>query len=268
MRKQEAYFENGSQYTIGICRDNKLRWRDIDGKGLAIMELRDDQNPLSHEHPALENLLLLAGAQYGLHYNREAHYKDNVSKAEFSSKRTFTGDEKLFFTKEILNLASVGEDGKLVFENKNRLRRDLNKYMSFLTQELSLKPKEDLSLVALSKWFESLHLNAEQTAITPQDVSAVSADPARTEETLAGLHFGAEVHRIRNKDGYTVNLSDEKTGEPYYPGSDDKQRYVHFMAESQLLKKVLNPALFQDILNAYAGLLNMQPPKVPGLRRE
>lgn len=164
------------QIDMGYGRHHALRSRQD------RLELRTNHNPLAGEHPALENALLLAGAQYGLGQKSG----EGLAPCAYQDKTVFTATgSKLFFLTELLNAAEIGPQGNLRLPTM----REAMKYAPYLTKELHQREG-----ASVASWISQIRITPE--GVQWPSVNSLSTDPARLERDLRHIHYGAKTRRL------------------------------------------------------------------------
>lgn len=196
------------------------------------LEMRTNHNPMAGAHPALENLLVLAGALYGLAQQQTPAASDRMIPCEYGDKTLFTApNAKLFFLTELLNAAAIRPDGALRLPNA----RLVMKYSRYLEKELQLKAQ-----ASLSAWINTVKVTPQ--GIQWPDATAISTAPEVLTRELAKITHGTQTRRLRSS-GY---IADQGLGET---SSDQAGRTTRMLAAIRVMGQsdVLNTTLGKDL---------------------
>ncbi len=218
------------QIDMGYGRHHALRSRQD------RLELRTNHNPLAGAHPALENALLLAGAQYGLGQKADA----GLAPCAYQNKTVFTAPgDKLFFLTELLNGAEVTPQGHLRLPTM----REAMKYAPYLTKEL--QQREGASIAS---WISQVKITPE--GVQWPSVTALSNDPARLERDLRHIHYGAKTRRLVSQ-GYTSDPSFDHQQDTAADRANRMLQAVRVMAQSPVLHTVYGAAFAASLAQPF-----------------
>lgn len=249
-KKYIADHVDGEKLDMGFGRQHAMRSRG------ELLELRTNHNPMAGSHPALENLVLLAGAQYGLSRHHGAAYKETMVEARFGDKTIFNSTQnKLFFLEELLNSAQVQENGQLKVPNA----RLAMKYNPYLQKELHLKEK-----ATLGPWINKIRVEGGQIQWPPAEDISEKPDELRRE--LAKIHYGERV-KVLESPGYTVAFGVGDSGDTQVDQKARMDAAVNLMHNSDLLNETLGAPLARDIVQALAKEHNVDVQAEPKRRR-
>lgn len=232
----------GAPASIGPSRGDTIR---ADG---GRFELRLNHNPLSGDHMALTMLLTLAGIEYGLYHNMTDHYRENVDKAEFVTKKQFDGPEKFFFTREALNGSEVAEDGHLKPKMKDVFVYSTQGYFA---KEFSCK-KEDMDMAG---WVSEIRVTPDNQVEWPPATALfrgpeAASRQAELDAVTAQFTYGREIRTISSPGrGTEIKFGEFSTEDFRY---DTKAAIIHKMAQSKPLIDTIGPALLSEICTAIA----------------
>ncbi len=232
----------GTPLSIGPSRSDTIR---ADGGRL---ELRLNHNPMAGDHMALTMLLALAGMEYGLYHNMTDHYRKNVDSAEFVTKKQFDGPEQFFFMREVLNGASVGDDGRL-----NPRMKDVFVYntQGYFAKELGCKT-EDLDM---GTWAGKIRVNPDNTIEWPPATVLFRTEDAASRQgaldaVTSQFTYGREIRAVvSHGTGQDIEYGKYSTDDLRY---DTKTTALHAMAQSKPLLETIGPVLLGDICTAIA----------------
>lgn len=215
------------------------------------LEMRTNHNPMAGAHPALENLLILAGAQFGL-----SQPNADLKPVTYAPKTVFTVPHKLFFLGELLNASTVQPEGGLRLPSM----RLYMKYHQYLTKELALR--DDAHLLG---WLGKAKVGSQ--GITWPPAAEVSNNPAALAKDLAKVTYGTTVQRLHST-GY---LSDHHGGGDTADINASRrvrmQTALGVMAQSAILPAMLGQSLSNEINGAHKLLHAPLPASGPAPER-
>jgi hypothetical protein len=212
------------------------------------LEMRTNHNPMAGAHPALENLLVLAGARYGLAQQQEPATSTRMIPCEYGDKTVFTASNtKLFFLTELLNAAEVKMDGTLRLPNA----RLVMKYSRYLEKELQLKAQ-----ASVSAWINSVKVTSQ--GIQWPDVAAISTAPELLSRELAKITHGAQTRRLKSS-GYIADQGLGATPVDQVGRATRMLAAIAVMGRSDVLNTTLGQDLTGQIVQAFAARYE-QPP--------
>jgi len=202
------------------------------------LEIRTNHNPRMGSHTALENMLVLTGAYYGMlnhiHLMQEtsavacAHTRNTI----FSSP-----NNKLFFLQELLNATDINTQGFLERPHVSLVK----KYHSFLRKELALKTDADLF-----SWMS--RINVTDQAIEWPNAEDISTNPEHLRHCLKKIKYGSTVCPLTSR-GYQINVA-----------SDNQHRLsesLHRMNECIILRAELSEHFRTGLVEAFSRSYNI-----------
>jgi hypothetical protein len=247
-KKQITDHLNSDRIDMGYGRHHAIRSRD------GRLEMRTNHNPVAGSHPALENLLILSGAQYGLSRHRTPDYGKTIAPCAYGDKTLFSGNSgKLFFLEELLNSLPVGPEHSVSVPST----RLLMKYRPYLEKEMHLKEDAELS-----SWLRKIHVTPEGIAWPPAE--DIARDPTSLRRELAKIHYGEQVRRLKSM-GYVMDLNIEHTADPERDRQEIMRSAIGLMQQSDILPSMLGKALGNDIVSAFARQYDI-PARASGRR--
>lgn len=232
----------GQPLSIGPSRSDTIR---ADG---GRFELRLNHNPLAGDHMALTMLLTLAGMEYGLYHNMTDHYRQNVDTAEFVTKKQFDGPEQFFFMREVLNGASVGENGRL-----NPRMKDVFVYNSqgYFAKEFGCKTEE----LDMGGWANKIRVNPDNSIDWPPATVLFRTDDAASRQgaldaVTSQFTYGREIRAVVSYGtGQDIEYGKYSADDFRY---DIKTTALNIMAQSKPLLETIGPVMLGDICTAIA----------------
>ena len=232
------------QIDLGYGRHHALRSRHD------RLELRTNHNPMAGSHPALENLLLLAGARYGL--GQKPDTANRLAPCAFQEKVVFTAPgDKLFFLTELLNVAEITPQGTLRLPTM----REAMKYAPYLKKEVQQREG-----VSVSGWISQIRVTPEGVQWPPAE--NLSTDPVRLQRELGRIHYGDKTRRLVST-GYT---SDQGIGDSPNTVEGRTARLmqaVSAMGQSPVLHTVFGPDFAAGLAQAFVQHYAPEPAAAP-----
>lgn len=233
------------QIDMGYGRHHALRSRHD------RLELRTNHNPLAGSHPALENLLLLAGARYGL--GQKADAANVLAPCAFQEKTVFTAPgDKLFFLTELLNAAELTPQGTLRLPTM----REAMKYAPYLDKEVQ---RRDGASVA--GWISQVKITPEGVQWPP--AADLSTEPERLQRELSRVEYGAKTRRLVSH-GYTADQGIGETPHNTVAGRTARLlQAVDTMAQSPVLHTVFGADFATELAQSFVQRYAPAPANKP-----